>query len=122
MPSQYEIDYCSLIEDILRDGNDRNTRNHPTRSVFGKTFEVHELRWGQFPILQGRRMYPKGVFGELAAFLKGPKTIKDFEDEGCNYWKQWGYTDGTINIDYGNAWLDFNGVNQIEAVLQSLTD
>lgn len=120
MPSQYERDYCKLIAEVLVDGDNRETRNHPTKAVFGKMLVVHELRWGQFPILQGRRMYPKGVFGELAAFLKGPKTIKDFEDEGCNYWKQWGNSDGTINVDYGNSWLDFNGVNQLEAVLDSL--
>lgn len=122
MPSQYELDYCDLICDVIRDGDDRNTRNHPTRAVFGKVLEVHELQWGQFPILQGRKIYYKGVFGELAAFLKGPKTIKDFEDEGCNYWKQWGNKDGSINIDYGNLWLDFNGVNQLENVLTSLSE
>ncbi len=121
MPSQYEVDYCNLIDEIMRDGDNRLTRNHPTKAVFGKMLEVHELCWGQFPILQGRKMYPKGVFGELAAFLKGPKTIKDFEDEGCGYWEKWGNEDGTINIDYGNSWLDFNGVNQLEMVLNSLS-
>lgn len=120
MPSQYERDYCRLVNEIVRDGDDRNTRNHPTRAVFGKMLEVHELRWGQFPILQGRRMYPTGIFGEFAAFLKGPKTIRDFEKEGCNYWGKWANDDGTIDVDYGNAWLDFNGVNQLETVLESL--
>lgn len=121
MPSQYEQDYIQLVSEILRDGDDRPTRNHPTRAVFGKMLVVHELAWGQFPILQGRRMYPKGVFGELAAFLKGPKTLKDFENEGCNYWEKWANDDGSINVDYGNAWLDFNGVNQLEDVLHSLS-
>jgi len=122
MPSQYEQDYAKLISEVMQDGTDRQTRNAPTRTVFGKMLEVHELRWGQFPILSGRQMYPKGVFGELAAFLKGPKTIKDFEDEGCNYWKKWGDSNGNINIDYGNSWLDFNGINQLETVCNSLAN
>jgi len=120
MPSQYEADYANLIREVMRDGDDRPTRNAPTRAVFGKILTVHELEWGQFPILCGRRMYPKGVFGELAAFLKGPKTIEDFNEEGCNYWDKFGDADGNINIDYGNSWLDFNGVNQLEGVLDSL--
>lgn len=120
MTSQYEADYCTLVEEILRDGDDRPTRNHPTRAVFGKMLVVHELTWGQFPILHGRKMYPKGVFGELAAFLKGPKHIKDFEAEGCNYWRKWADADGSINVDYGNAWLDYNGINQLTAVLDGL--
>lgn len=122
MPSQYEQDYANLIKDVMRDGDERPTRNHPTKAVFGKMLEVRELKYGQFPILSGRKLYYKGVFGELAAFLKGPKTIKDFEDEGCNYWKQWGDKDGRIYVDYGNSWLDFNGVNQLEAVLTSLAE
>lgn len=122
MPSQYEEDYCTLIQEILRDGDDRNTRNHPTRAVFGKMLTVHELTWGEFPILSGRKMYYKGVLGELAAFLKGPKHLKDFEAEGCNYWKNWADEDGSIRVDYGNSWLDFNGVNQLEDVLSSLAE
>jgi len=73
-----------------------------------------------FPALLGRRMYYKGVFGELAAFLKGPTTLQDFEDQGCNYWKQWANKDGSIEVDYGNAWLDFNGINQLEEVVHGL--
>ncbi len=58
-------------------------------------------------------MYPAGVLGELAAMLRKPKCIADFEKWGCNYWKQWANEDGTINVDYGNSWFDFNGVDQI---------
>jgi len=71
-------------------------------------------------MITGRQMYPTGVLGELAAFFKGPKTVKDFEDEGCNYWKQWGDEKGNICVDYGNAWTDFNGINQLDDVIQSL--
>ena len=120
MPTDYENAYSQLVSEVYIEGNNRPTRNANTRSVFGKTMVVHELVHGQFPILKGRKMYPKPVFGELAAFLKGPKTLKDFEDEGCNYWSKWGNEDGTIDIDYGNSWLDFNGVNQLESVLDSL--
>ncbi len=122
MPSQYEYDYASLIGRVLINGDDRQTRNAPTRAIFGEILIVHELKWGQFPILAGRKMYPKGVFGELAAFLKGPKTVEDFISNGCNYWTKFGDINGNINVDYGNAWLDFNGVNQLETTLDSLAN
>ena len=122
MPSKYELDYAALIADIMLNGDDRPTRNHPTRAVFGRMLTVNELMYGEFPILSARKMYPDGVFGELAAFLKGPKTIQDFKDEGCNYWDKFGDEDGNIYVDYGNSWLDFNGVNQLESVLTSLAE
>jgi len=120
MPTKYETAYTQLVREVMIEGEERKTRNAPTRATFGKMLVVDSLCHGEFPILQGRKLYPKGVFGEMAAFLKGPKTIKDFEDEGCNYWGKWGNEDGTINIDYGNLWLDFNGVDQLDSVLQSL--
>ena len=122
MPSQYETDYAKLVSDIMVNGDERPTRNHPTKAVFGRMLTVNELTYGEFPILQGRKMYPTGVFGELAAFLKGPKTIEDFRKEGCNYWDKWSDEDGRIRVDYGNSWLDFNGVNQLDAVLTSLAE
>ena len=121
MPSPYERDYAELVRHILLYGDERNTRNAKAISTFGKTLTVHELRYGEFPLLSGRKMYPKGVLGELAAFLKGPKNIEDFENEGCNYWSKWADADGSINVDYGNLWLDFNGVNQLDALLDSLS-
>lgn len=116
---QFEIDYANLVQDILDNGIERKTRNAVTKSVFGRTLRIN-LQDNEFPILIGRKMFYKGVVGELGAFLKGPKTLKDFEDQGCNYWKQWAKPDGSIAVDYGNAWLDFNGVNQLEELVKGL--
>lgn len=116
--SQYELSYKELIQKILDEGELRHTRNGNTISVFGQNISFN-IQDG-FPLLTGRKIYYKGVFGELAAMLKQPKTIKDFEDQGCNYWKLWGNSDGTINIDYGNKWLDFNGINQHAELIDKL--
>lgn len=117
----YEQDYAKLVERILCEGDTRATRNAPTKAIFGECLIVHELRHGRFPILCGRKMYPSGVLGELAAFLKGPKHERDFLYEGCNYWTKWADEDGSLRLDYGNLWLDFNGVNQLSNLLDSLS-
>lgn len=98
----------------------RQTRNAETHSYFGHHLIVDSLVKGNFPLLLGRMMFYKGVVGELAAFLKGPKSLEDFELQGCNYWKDWADKDGKLNVDYGNAWLDFDGVNQLKEVVASL--
>ncbi len=117
----YESNYAMLVKDVLTTGTERMTRNAVTKSVFGRTLRVNPVN-GQFPILSGRRMFYKGVLGELAAFLKGPKALKDFEDQGCNYWKKWAKEDGSIELDYGNAWLDFGGVNQLQELVRGLKE
>lgn len=114
----FEKDYEALIEKILHTGEKKYGRNGNTYSVFGETLTI-DLVHG-FPLLSGRKIFYKGVFGELAAMLRGPKTIKDFEKYGCNYWKQWAQENGDISIDYGNKWLDFNGYNQLASVIDKL--
>lgn len=119
---QFEGVYVDLIHKILVDGQARPGRNGETKSIFGFTMHVDMTNDNRFPLLHGRHIFYKGVLGELAAFFRGPKTIGDFEDWGCNYWGQWANVDGDINIDYGNKWLDFNGVNQIAEVSKSLRE
>jgi len=115
----FEHQYCQLVEMIIDHGEHRQTRNASTRSIFGQMLDVYV---GQelFPLITGRRMYPNGVFGELAAMLRRPTHVEDFKKWGCNYWDSWGDSDGFINVDYGNAWFDFNGVDQIAELKHNL--
>jgi len=114
---QYEQNYAKLIIDILEDGEVRQTRNGETTAVFGRMLTIPINGSNKFPILQGRTMYPQGVFGELAAMLRKPTCVADFEKWGCNYWKLWSKPDGSINVDYGNAW---HADGQIEKLKHSL--
>jgi thymidylate synthase len=118
----FEPKYLEMLEHIARHGSHKRTRNAETYSVFGMNLALDMSDGEHFPILQGRKMFPKGAVGELAAMLRGPKSIKDFEEWGCNYWKQWANPDGSINVDYGNAWLNWNGVNQIEQLIKTLKE
>ena len=102
---QFEKDYAELVQKVYIDGDERQTRNAITRSLFGMQLKIDTRDSCKLALIQGRKMYPKGVLGELAAILRQPKHIKQFEEWGCNYWKQWAQEDGFINIDYGNAWF-----------------
>lgn len=109
----FEHEYAQLIFKILEHGDYRPTRNVPTRSLFGMSLIVDNVATA-FPLIQGRKMFPKGIFGEFAAFVRQPKHVDDFEKWGCNYWKDWADEDGSLNIDYGNAWFNFGNFNQVE--------
>ena len=118
---KFEKDYAKLVAKILTQGVTKETRNGKTISIFGESLVINDLH-NYFPLLQGRKMYPNGIFGELAAMLRKPKHIEDFEKFGCNYWKKWAKPDGSISVDYGNAWFDFEGYDQIAALKESLAN
>ena len=109
---QFEKDYAQMVKKILNKGSTRETRNGTTRSLFGMSLTV-PVGEQMFPLIQGRKIYTAGIFGELAAMLRKHKNIADFEKWGCNYWKLWGDEKGDLTIDYGNLWHDFNGFDQI---------
>jgi thymidylate synthase len=117
---KFELTYASMISRIISCGEDRETRNGKTLSLFGEHLRIPINGKGLFPVLQGRKMYTKGIFGEFAAMVRKPKHIDDFRAWGCNYWDLWANADGSINIDYGNAWFDFNGVDQIAQLKDKL--
>jgi thymidylate synthase len=115
----FEANYMKLIKKIVNEGEDREGRNGGTRALFGEMIDLGDV-FTEFPIIQGRKIFYKGVLGELAAMLNKPKHIDDFVKQGCNYWGDWAKEDGSINIDYGNSWYDFNGVDQVAALKDKL--
>lgn len=119
--------YAPLINKIFQEGHKRSTRAGDAYSIFGEVLTINVEH--EFPLLRGRKMFYKPVLGELAAMLRGPKHVNDFKQYGCNYWDEWGSEEtfgdnpqlqGSLNLDYGNAWLDFNGVNQLEQLVDTL--
>ena len=119
MIAQFEHAYISMIKNILDTGEYKHTRNAETIATFGQVLKVTNLE-DEFPLLRGRKMFYNGVFGELGAMLQGATHIDEFKERGCNYWDQWADENGNLNIDYGSSWLDFNGVNQVEELINGL--
>ena len=116
----YNQKYLNIAEDILRYGHQREGRNGVVRSIPFQDL-MFDMRNDYFPLITSRKIYYDGVFGEYAAMIRGPKNIKDFQKWGCNYWNEFGDPDtGELRLSYGNSWLDFNGVNQVEELLYNL--
>lgn len=116
----FERSYMALVSRILSEGEVVAGRNGNTKSLIGETLKFNLAL--EFPILQSRPYPYKGVFGEFAAIIRGPKYLEDFIKFGCGYWAKWANQDNSlsINVDYGNAWLDFNGVNQLEWLVNEI--
>ena len=115
----FEERYLNIAEKIIRNGSTQSTRNGITYSLPNQTLKF-DLTDGTFPLLTTRKSYYKGVLGEYAAMIRGPKHVDDFKRFGCNYWDNWADKEGNIKVDYGNAWINYEGFNQMEYVLDLL--
>lgn len=76
--------YIELLEDIMENGVDKQTRNGGTRSVFGRTIR-HDMSEG-FPLLTTKKMHFKGIVGELLWFLSGSTDIRDLWKNNIKIW------------------------------------
>lgn len=117
MQSYFELNYASLVNEVLLDGETRKTRNATTRSLFAKTLTINMHGANIMPIITGRKSWYKGVLGEFAALVRQPKSLADFEKWGCNYWKKWADAEGNLNVDYGNAWFKDGQIEHLKNCL-----
>jgi len=83
--NECEKSYQNIIEKILISGDERQTRNAVTKSIFGERL-VFDLN-NQIPILTTKKMFVRGIFEELLWFLKGQTDSKILEDNKVNIWK-----------------------------------
>ena len=88
--------YTKLLEDILENGNKKQTRNGETTSVFGRQIR-HKMSEG-FPLLTTKRMPFKTIVTELLWFLQGSTNIKYLVDNNCHIW------DGDAFKNYVNTY------------------
>lgn len=119
----FELDYLNLCSQVMNQGVTRQSRAGDTIGLFGTMLKIHDLREDRFPLLTTRKMFPRPIFGELTAFIRGNTKVQQFKDLGCNYWdhnaKQWGRPDDVGKI-YGYQWRNFGGVDQLQGLVQGL--
>ena len=110
--------YKELVKNVLSNGKPKQGRNGTTISLPGTQLKFDGLN---IPLLNGRKIYYKGILGEFAAFMHGCTTVEEFKKLGCNYWDNWA-NDGKLNIDYVNqihkceVILNNNVYTQLEAL------
>jgi thymidylate synthase len=144
-----DLQYQNLLQDILDNGVEKETRNGKTLSIFGYQIR-HQMAEG-FPLLTTKKMAIGSVMTELKWFLKGNTNIQYLVQNGCNIWNGDAYkrflmnqvphdhletmsefierikTDdefaqkwGELGPIYGKQWRDWNGIDQIKNLIHEL--
>ncbi len=116
LPPHEEYQYLNLLDNCLKHGSVRKTRNATTHSSFNSTIQF-DLKRG-FPLLTTKKVFMRGIFEELMFFLKGQTDSKLLEAKGVNIWKPnttkefidscgLSYAEGDMGPMYGWNWKHF---------------
>jgi thymidylate synthase len=111
--------YDDALREILQYGVEKSSvrTGIKTLSIFGM-LKRYRLDTERFPILTGRKVWPKSVFSELVWFLSGSTNNDDLKKLGCNFWTPWvdpefekqhNFVEGVFGPVYGFNLRHFGG-------------
>lgn len=98
MINKFDAEYLNLCKTVLEKGdwvyNERTGKK--CLKIHGHMMKF-DLSDGTFPLLTIRKMFTKGMIGELLGFIRGFDNAADFRALGCNFWDE--------NANETPAWL-----------------
>lgn len=122
--SNAEYQYLDIVKDILDNGIVSDDRTGTgTKSVFGRSIR-HDYKNG-FPLLTTKKMFIKGILGELLWFLKGTEDASFLIDNKIRIWNEWMQEKNGKKIlphTYGVKWRNFDGVDQIANLIKGIKE
>lgn len=140
--------YLQMAQFILDNGKRKEDRTATgTISYFGYQMRF-DLKAG-FPLLTTKQIHFKSVVHELLWFIKGDTNIKYLVDNNVRIWNEWPFEKykqsseyqnetlkefvekikmneqfalkyGDLGPVYGKQWRDFNGVDQLQYIIENL--
>lgn len=122
--AEVKTPYEDLLRDVLEHGAEKGDRTGTgTRSVFGRQIRYDLAE--SFPLLTTKKVYFKGVVGELLWFLRGDSNVRWLQDNGIRIWNEWADENGELGPVYGVQWRswptpDGGHIDQIAQALDTL--
>ena len=116
--------YLELLDHVMRHGVAKPDRTGTgTRSVFGYQMRF-DLSQG-FPLITTKKIYTRGVFGELLWFLRGDTNVAWLHENRISIWDEWADQEGDLGPIYGYQWRswptpDGRHVDQIKGVIEQI--
>ena len=80
-----EQEYLRLLEDIMTNGNLRQTRNAKVYSDFSRDIKFDVSK--NFPLLTTKMMFWKGIVEELLFFIRGETDTTKLSEKGVRIWE-----------------------------------
>lgn len=140
--------YLDLCQHVMTNGTFKMDRTKTgTKSVFGYQMRF-DLSEG-FPLLTTKKVHLKSIIHELLWFIKGDTNIRYLVDHDVKIWNDWPYRRfkdsqdyqgesmsvfieriksddefaakyGDLGPVYGAQWRNFNGIDQLQNILDTL--
>lgn len=120
--------FADICNEVLKNGKEYENKRRGVKrlQIPSYTFR-HEFKDG-FPALTNKKLYWKGIVGELIWFLRGDNDVKYLNNNGITIWNKdaenWQKRNncefGSVGKNYSVQWRNFNG--QIDQIAELIKD
>lgn len=146
--SRIDQEFQKLCKEILQNGKEYGNKNRGVKRLQIPSYTIKHSFNDGFPAITNKKIYWKGIVGELIWFLKGDNDVKYLNDNGINIWNKDAYNwyikedvlesingesrkftfeefskrgRGSVGQNYSKQWRDFNGnTDQIELLVKNM--
>lgn len=116
------IQYLALVRDILENGIETHDRTGTgTIRVIGRQLR-YDISNNTLPILTTKEINVDAVVAELLWMISGSVNVNDLHGigPGTKIWDAWADETGSLGPIYGKQWRDWNGVDQLRGLVESI--
>ena len=142
--AKIDQEFTSLCRKILNEGKEYENKNRGVKRLQIPSYTLrHEFKDG-FPAITNKKLYWKGIVGELIWFLRGDNDVKYLNDNGIKIWNKDAYNwyvkecksnqgtpapfsefetwgKGSVGQNYSVQWRNFNGkTDQIKELIDTM--
>ncbi len=145
--SKIDERFAELCKKILTEGREYENKNRGVKRLQIPSYTLrHEFKDG-FPAITNKKLYWKGIVGELIWFLRGNNNVKYLNENGIKIWNKDAYNwykkhfsvdhpleenmmtfeefetfgQGSVGQNYSVQWRKFNGVtDQIDILVSDM--
>lgn len=122
----FEGQYADALRRILDEGvRSVNRTGTDTLAIHHQYIYIRDVDT-RFPILNGKKMFPKMALKEVLWMLMGRTDTEWLNERGVTYWDEWATVPHgslhTIGRSYGCQFRDFNGYDQLKKLLKDMRE
>lgn len=142
--AQIDIEFQKLCTEILNNGKKYENKNRGVKRLQIPSYTFRHKFEDGFPVITNKKLYWKGIVGELIWFLRGDNDIKYLNDNNIKIWNKdaynwyvkqcninqgtpadfkefesWGH--GSVGQNYSVQWRNFNNkTDQIKELIDEM--